>query len=61
MMTENIIDRFETAFGKVIIVSTDRKYKIGDKIRTKEGDFRIRQVIPSSRPTEPERISFVVD
>lgn len=61
MMMETIIDKFDTAFGKVIIVSTDREYKVGDKIRTEEGDYRIRQIIPSTRPTEQNRFSFVID
>ena len=61
MMMENIIDRYETTFGKVIVVSTRKQYQVGDQISTEEGLFRIKQVITPTRPTEKDICSFVID
>lgn len=61
MISETIIGRYDTTFGKIIVVSTDKVYKVGDTIETDKGEFRIRKVIPQTRPAERSQFSFVVD
>lgn len=61
MMKEIIIGKYDTTLGKIIIVSPNKEYRVGDMILTNEGEFRIKRVIPQTRPTERVQFSFVVD
>lgn len=61
MKLESIIDRYNTTFGMVIILSTEHAYRTGDLIFTNEGEFKVKQVIMPTRPAEENLVSFVVD
>lgn len=60
MMMENIIEKYETSFGKVIVISTDNLYRVGEQISTEEGTFLIKQIIMPTTPSEIPKCSFVV-
>lgn len=61
MMQETILDKYNTTFGTVIVISTKHPYRIGDSIRTNDGNYQIKQVIMPTRPVEKDVVSFVVD
>lgn len=61
MMTENIIDRYETVFGKAIVLSSEHLYRVGDQILTQDGIYRIKRIILPTRPSETNLCSFIVE
>lgn len=58
---ENIIDMYETTFGKAIVVIPAKTYTVGDEIYTENGKYKIKSIIQSTKPEGADRITFIVD
>lgn len=57
---DKIIGEYNTIFGKCVVLIPEKSYQIGDPISLSDGDYRILQVIPPSRPMADGRISLAV-
>lgn len=58
---DRIIGEYNTIFGKAVVLIPGKPYRTGDSIHLRDGDYRITQIIPPSRPMKDGRVSFALE
>lgn len=58
---EGIIEMYDTSFGKVVVVSTDRIYKSGEQVHIAGNDYTVKRILLPTRPDVTERYSLIVE
>ena len=52
---------YDTSFGKAVIVSADRIYKMGDQIHINGHYYTVKQIILPTRPDIAERCTLIIE
>lgn len=59
-MQVNIIEKYNTTLGMIVVVPADRIYHIGDQILLENQQYTISKIILPTRPPKDETVSLVV-
>ena len=52
---------YDTSFGKAVIVSADRIYKLGDQIHINGHCYTVKQIILPTRPEIAKRYTLIIE
>lgn len=60
-MKINIIEEYNTIYGKTLIVNNNQEYHVGDVVETIDGKkYKIKKIVMPTNPNETNKISIVV-
>ena len=58
---EGTVEIYDTSFGKAVIVSADRIYKLGDQIHINGHYYTVKQIILPTRPEIAKRNTLIIE
>lgn len=61
MVQTDIIERFNTTMGMVVKVKNDTLYKVGDDLLAESYKYRVKKILPNTRPDDSNTICLLVE